>query len=85
MTPLVRLEDARGCWKVVPHADLILVTPETVRLTGAAWKHLPFTLFSNDGAMPVYRANRAALGDVSQPFIGRLHLPDGWHAPKDPK
>lgn len=84
MTPLVRLEDARGCWRVVPQADVRLVSAEAVVLKGAAWAKLPFDLYSNEGPMTVYRARRAAIGHHVQPFVPALHLPEGWHAPKDP-
>lgn len=77
---IVRLEDARGCWRLW---EVEAPLPPSVLLPGYTWKSLPFHLTSDrDGAdRRIYRARRPAIGPARAPFVASLYLPDDWHAP----
>ena len=86
MTPhvgqVIRLEDARGCWRlhIVSLRDKRF--DDAIELRGRAWSGLRFVRRSpttfRDG--PIYQAGRPAIGSPHTPF-SPLYLPAGWHAP----
>lgn len=80
---MIRLEDARGCWRLAPVAEVEqdLTNPKAVRLRHQTWWTLVF--FEVDPGQLVFRSFDPAIGPRGAVFSRRLHLPDGWNAPED--
>lgn len=76
-SPTVRLEDARGFWRLFHRAELRWVSPDTCTPRGQVWR-LP--LFVRD-ASGVFRAQDPAIGPAGAP-LDELYRPAGWSFPE---
>lgn len=79
----IRVEDARGCWRIVGRDEIVWVeSSETICLRGNSWATLRFTRTGETTPLgaEIYRAARPAIGPVG-PFVASIHLPGGWVAP----
>ena len=88
MTPRVgqtiRLQDARGCWRLHTVAKDDKRFDGAIELAGQAWSGLRFFQVSQvstpRGAPPRFLAGTPAIGPVRTPF-SPLFLPAGWQPP----
>lgn len=88
MTPrvgqVIRLEDARGCWRLHTVSTRDRRFENALELAGQAWSGLRFLrhveVTREENRVVCYRSLLPAIGHAEAPF-SHLHLPAGWHAP----
>lgn len=94
MTPrvgqVIRLEDARGCWRLHTVSKDDKRFADAIELAGQCWSGLrfhrrPFHAPATDATgrpvfRQIFRAAAPAIGGEGAPF-SPLFLPAGWHAP----
>ncbi len=76
----VRLEDARGFWRVATMADIDWLSHDTLRLRGTCWASLRFVFTGRRDAegRRRFRSAQPAIGPSNRSRAA-VYLPAGWH------